>query len=181
MYFSDVHGQYSALSNSLIEAGYDFRNKDHILISIGDNFDRGNESARVYDLLNQNKAICIKGNHETFLEEALEKGTDGEYVLFNCLHNGLYNTLQSFAGVTFENTINVKHIDDSIKWINSNYPKLKTWLHNLPLYYETKNYIFVHAGIDPNLRNWKDTPEDFMLWDIEHSHKRCGNVRKRLL
>ena len=70
--FSDVHGEYYALADALREAGYDPNDPKHILVSLGDNFDRGSNSLDVYTLLAHNKQnICIKGNHETFLEEAL--------------------------------------------------------------------------------------------------------------
>ena len=82
--FGDVHGEYYALAEALNEAGYDGTNPKHILVSLGDNFDRGPLSIDVYRLLTENaRNICIKGNHETFLEEALEKGIDGEFVFFN--------------------------------------------------------------------------------------------------
>ena len=64
--FSDVHGEYKALQDALNEAGYDRHNPNHKLISCGDNFDRGPESAKVYRFLRDNKAICIRGNHDNF-------------------------------------------------------------------------------------------------------------------
>lgn len=181
--FSDVHGEFNALENSLIEAGYDRYNENHVLVSLGDNFDRGEQSRDVYYLLKRAKArsICIKGNHEVFLEEALTKGTDGEYVLFNFLHNGLDKTIESFSGTKMGAITNMDVIDNMIDMINIGYPELLSWLKSRPLYYETKNYIFVHAGIHPTLLNWKDTDEHFMLWDIDNSHIPCMNTGKTII
>lgn len=170
--FSDVHGQYIPLLEALKAAGYDSSNPTHQLLSIGDNFDRGPQSREVWNYLRQHNAICVKGNHETFLEEALEKGIDGEYVLFNCLHNGLDKTLQSFAMTRLEGYVDMKYIDDCIKHIDKS---LLLWLKKMPYYYETRNYIFVHAGVDPD-RYWKDTSQDFMLWDVDHSAIPCNHT-----
>ena len=48
--FSDVHGEYDALINSLRMAGYEGGNPQHKLISLGDAFDRGPNSREVYEL-----------------------------------------------------------------------------------------------------------------------------------
>lgn len=177
--FSDVHGELLALKNALQDAGYDRNNPNHILISIGDNFDRGPESAAVYDFLISRHAICVKGNHETFFLEALEKGVDGEYVLFNFLHNGLDKTIESFSMRTFPQAMRPADLDFTINCIKDNYgERLMNWLKSMPLYFETKNYIFVHAGINPNLDDWRLTDEHFMLWDIEHTHQPCYNTGK---
>lgn len=180
--FSDVHGELAALQNSLRDSGYDKHNPDHILVSIGDNFDRGPESAGVYDFLMGRKAICIKGNHETFFQEALEKGTDGEFVLFNFLHNGLDKTIESFGMRTFPQAMRPADLDNTINFIKDNYgSRLMNWLKDMPLYFETKNYIFVHAGINPRINDWKQSGEDFMLWDIEYSHVPCPNTFKTVV
>ena len=149
--FGDVHGEYYALAEALNEAGYDGTNPKHILVSLGDNFDRGPLSIEVYRLLTENaRNICIKGNHETFLEEALEKGIDGEFVFFNILHNGLYETIQSFAYAQNKDAVTTAQIQAYIGKINERFPDLLPWLKKMPLYFETKNYFFCHAGVDPN-------------------------------
>lgn len=101
--FSDVHGEFDALMQSLQEAGYDASNPEHILVSLGDGFDRGPKSEDVYCLLARNtRNIVIKGNHDEMLEEFLLKGEDGEFTLFNILHNGLGATISSFSHHAFD-------------------------------------------------------------------------------
>ena len=176
--FSDVHGEYDALIDALIEAGYDVDNPNHILVSLGDNFDRGSKSKIIYTFLKDKNGIYVKGNHDFFLQEYLEKGMDGEYVLFNILHNGLWETIKSFGNLKDTNYIDVKQLENTQNNINNNYPSLLGWLKNMPLYYETEHYIFTHAGINPKLDNWKDTDEHFMTWDIENSYAPCPNTDK---
>lgn len=38
------------------------------------------------------------------------------------------------------------------------------WLLNLPAYIETDEQIIVHAGIDKELDNWKDTSSEDCMW-----------------
>lgn len=177
--FSDVHGEYDDLMAALKEAGYEQSNPTHRLISIGDAFDRGPKSNRIYDFLKRNKAVCVKGNHDFFFEEFLEKGMDGEFVLFNILHNGLGATISSFAGMNGPlNTFRAGDLEDMRKLIITSNRSMLSWLQNMPLYYETEHFIFAHAGINPVLHNWKDTDKEYMTWDIEDSHKPCRNTEK---
>ena len=176
--FSDVHGEYDALINALNEAGYNRNNHNHILVSLGDNFDRGSKSRDIFMFLRNRNAICVKGNHDLFLQEYLEKGMDGEFVLFNILHNGLEKTIKSFGNLGDRAYINVQELELARKSINNQYPGLLKWIKDMPLYYETEHCIFTHAGINPKLSNWKETDEHFMTWDIEDSCTPCPNTNK---
>lgn len=179
--FSDVHGEDGALLKGLMDAGFDSGNPNHIPLCIGDLFDRGEGSRRLFDFMLKNRGIWIKGNHEIMLEEALEKGLDGEFVLFNMLHNGLDKTIASFANRKLEGIVSTAQMEEAIKMAQSYRAKgisVLDKLKSLPLYYETKNYIFVHAGLDPYIHDWKLTPEDFMTWDIESSHLPIESTRK---
>lgn len=175
--FSDVHGEFDALAEALKEAGYDSSNKTHKLVSLGDDFDRGPSSKEVYKLLantNQSRTICVKGNHDVMFQEYLEKGMDGEFVFFNILHNGLGETIKSFTGMP-DNMFTPTALDEVKRHIGSS---VLNWLKAKPLYYETENFIFVHAGINPKLSDWRQTDEHYMLWDIEDSHIPCNNTNK---
>ena len=59
---SDIHGHYTELINCLNKAGYDENNENHLLVVLGDLFDRGTESKKVFNYLYRlsfnNKAIC---------------------------------------------------------------------------------------------------------------------------
>lgn len=93
---ADVHGFYDELLDSLHNEGYDDNNSDYLLIDLGDFFDRGNQAVEVYNyykkLTDEGKAIILRGNHTTFLEEFLE----GKDCSFNFAHNGFNKTLDSF-------------------------------------------------------------------------------------
>ena len=76
---SDCHGFYEPMIKALNEAGFDENNPNHLLISCGDNFDRGPDSLKIYEYLKKlsdnGKAICIMGNHDFMLKKYLD-GTD---------------------------------------------------------------------------------------------------------
>ena len=185
---SDIHGDYDALMKGLKDAGYDENNSTHLLISVGDEFDRGASSLAVYDFLkrlsDEDKAIVLRGNHSSFIIDYL----DGTSISpFNYLRNGTDETLADFLHETrpFESYCLLNNIEeptygDFAKWIsiakeeiNEEFPELLEWLKERPYYYETKNYIFTHASIDINAKDWHEphcinghfVDWDALIWD----------------
>ena len=71
---SDIHGHYLDLIDALDKAGFD-KEKDHLVV-LGDMFDRGKDSHKVfrylYDLTKEGVATVVKGNHELFIEEVFK-------------------------------------------------------------------------------------------------------------
>lgn len=60
--------------------------------------------------------------------------------------------LNQISGVSSLETINM----EAVKMIISNHEKLIWWIMKMPLYYETENQIFVHAGVDEEAEDcWK--------------------------
>lgn len=98
--FGDIHGHLKELERDLQDAGYDEDNSNHLLIVLGDNFDRGTESKEVFlkfkKLTSEGKAIVLHGNHEDFIIDFLE----GKDCMFNFKHNGFNKTLDSFLDQT---------------------------------------------------------------------------------
>lgn len=96
---SDIHGFYDVLINDLNKVGYT-EDDNSLLIICGDYFDRGLQSLEVYNyikrLSDEGKAICIRGNHESFIQSFLE----GEDCSFNFAYNGFNKTINSFLGDT---------------------------------------------------------------------------------
>lgn len=170
---SDIHGDFNALIEGLENAGYDENNPNHLLVSLGDAFDRGDYSKNIYEYLkrlsDEGKAVVLRGNHTTFLINYL----DGTSISpFNYYNNGLKETLADFLDRTdpFESwwMIDKGNFDtapdsgDFADWIyeakeqiKDKYPELLDWIKSRPYYYETKNYIFTHGAIDTEVKNWR--------------------------
>ena len=76
----DIHGQYDLLMEQLAKQKFD-PNKGHILVSVGDLVDRGPDSFKTLQLLNESWFFATKGNHEQMLLKGVAalKG-DGPYL-----------------------------------------------------------------------------------------------------
>ncbi|MEX1030670.1 MAG: serine/threonine protein phosphatase [Paenibacillaceae bacterium] len=76
-------------------------------------------------------------------------------------HGGL-QLLDSYCVAT-RGQSNESRLAHAKTFISTNYKQHLTFLANLPLYHEDHNYIYVHAGLNPNFMNWREQPErDFM-------------------
>ena len=182
---SDIHGEYDALTKTLQEAGYNPDNEEHFFVAIGDSFDRGPRSRDIYRFfrgLPSQRSKFVKGNHDLMFQEYLEKGMDGEFVLFNILHNGLGATINSFGCLDMENLgTSISILDDCHSYIQKEYPGLKKFIKDMPLWFETDHTVFVHAGLNPELFDWRGTDEHYALWDIADAHKRVPSCDKLII
>ena len=156
---SDVHGHYDVLRNELSKNKFSPSDR---LIVIGDLFDRGKQSREVLiflrNLWENSKCEIIMGNHDVFLLDFLKENYSR--VQFNIEHNGFAETLMSLSGFN--------KVDDNYQDIRAeiikNFPYLQTWLESFPLFKETRNYIFVHGGIDGSNPEWKKSTVRDFVW-----------------
>jgi serine/threonine protein phosphatase 1 len=145
----DIHGCYDRLKALMEKIPIDF-SRDTLLF-IGDYIDRGPQSAEVVDYLIQLKkrvkeVIFLKGNHEDMLDKFLN-GDDR----FTYLLNGGQQTLDSYL----KKPVQPKSFPippDHVEFFKS-----------LRLYYETEEFIFVHAGLRPRTSLETQSTED-LLW-----------------
>lgn len=83
---SDLHSFATELKASLRLAGYNKKNKDHVLIVCGDVFDRGDETLEIYKYLvdiPKKRRILIRGNHELLFLKLLKKSFPDSYDFSN--------------------------------------------------------------------------------------------------
>lgn len=145
---SDVHGFYDQMIEALNEAGFDKDNPDHILISLGDNFDRGDKNEKVMEYLNSlTKKVLVKGNHEGLLIDCCYRG----FPKSHDFGNGTIKTINEFGGA--ENGV---PFDECCEITLS---KTKTFLDQMLNFFETENYIFVHSY--PVLKRCDDMPRHY--------------------
>lgn len=186
---SDIHGYYDELIACLKRSGFNEDNEKHLLVVLGDCFDRGPKSKEVYEYLSrlEDKGRCVitAGNHDKFLIDFLEhedKSDWGNSIAFNYTNNGLNETIASFLDRTlpFEswcliddgceiNGVNFNRwVDVARHEILKDNPNLLVWLKSRPRYFESENYIGVHGAIDTNVRDWhypKHTRYNLKGWD----------------
>lgn len=97
------------------------------------------------------------GNHEDMAIRAIESNGIEQWFM-----NGGRNTVRSY-------TQNKAFVDDDLDFFKS-----------LPLYYETDNYIFVHAGLDPEEPLLENNERDTLLW-IRDDWLDCDYVGKPVI
>lgn len=187
--FADPHGDYEALIAAITEMGYDASNPQHQLIGCGDYFGRAAQSnsdcVNIWKYLTSphhtNKPICIRGNHESILIDAIERRQLTE----TDIYNGEHNTFASFLG-RYPNQVKRDY------YLQFDAAKVMTnigfydWLKSLPWYFETEHYIFTHGFVplqwfgkkwklsdlcdwEWNTASWARTPDYILTLDQTHT------------
>ena len=163
---SDIHGQFDKFITAITEVGFEQNNPNHKLIICGDLFDRGVQNLKLYQYIKTlleedlDNLIVLKGNHELFFNHIIEGKKDS--ITFNIQYNGFGKTLSSFTDLDYSSII--QNLDNLKEIINNKHPKLLDWISHLPFYYETKNHVFTHAGIDYQIDDWHDTNWPSQVW-----------------
>ena len=171
----DIHGRADLLAEVVARIDDDLRRRPirySAEVYLGDYIDRGPDSSRVIDLLAirlvENRAVCLRGNHEAMLEAFLWDSA----VLAEWLPLGARQTLASYgiSGVG-QQTPKILH-----RQFHDRFPRAhELFLQCLRNSYCCGDFLFVHAGIRP------DVPIEFqeahdMMWirdeflDATHSH-----------
>jgi serine/threonine protein phosphatase 1 len=145
--FSDVHGEYDALITSLEAAGFDLSNKEHMLIGLGDYFDRGSQNEFVLAFLmamqEQGRIKLIRGNHDEMLLNFLTMNVVDAF--HNLRYNGLDKTIDDLSRekVKFADLPTYIAAKDRVL---KNYPNLIEFLKNMEEVINIDNYVLSHAG-----------------------------------
>ncbi len=147
----DIHGERQKAVSFIESLSF---NPYDLVIFLGDYIDRGHDSKGMIDYLinfkkQHPKTIFLKGNHEDMLLSFI----DHEFSKEIYFYNGGETTLRSYGIPPSEYYYAKRYVP---------YNHLE-FLNKLPLYYETKDYIFVHAGLRPGVPLQEQTPED-LLW-----------------
>lgn len=148
---SDIHGELDLFDRLLEKANYN--NEQDQLILLGDYIDRGANSKGVIERvieLKENCAIVLKGNHDDLLVKSFNNQSGA---IEHWERAGGLTTLKSY-----DSDIESMNIPDDI-----DFNKHAIFLENLDYYYELEEYIFVHAGIQPDLK-LSDNDTHTFLW-----------------
>lgn len=174
---SDIHGCIKQFDQLLIQV--EFNPKYDQLILLGDYVDKGPHSKfvvdRVIDLVRNYDAIALRGNHDQRLFDLVNSPTSEIRSKF-IKHGGL-QTAQSYCDV--ESELTDGELDRVIETLKNQYMHHLNFLSQLPLYYEEQSHIYVHAGINPNYKDWREQPEhDFMYIKNEFIRSRFDMEKK---
>lgn len=184
--FSDVHGEYDALQRALKKSGYNPKDKNSYLVSLGDAFDRGVQSFEVLKWMVENihahKLLTVCGNHELRFQELMENPTQ-YHRESDGLCNGVIQTMMSFchmdkvnvplvkesaAKIALDMSYSLSFFCDLVHLMPSNISMmLAEYFYNLEWGFQNKDYILVHGWfahkgglyITPETSVWANTPE----------------------
>ncbi|NKI22548.1 serine/threonine protein phosphatase [Paenibacillus dendritiformis] len=160
---SDIHGELVKFERLLEMACYD-ANRDQLLL-LGDYIDRGPHSREVIAKvreLHQLRAIVLMGNHEKMMLDAYR---NKEKAVERWFRNGAKQTLLSYGYTEDEATGRPA----AIRWTGELLDVI-SFVDKLPYYYETDEYIFVHAGVEPGMPLAACDPHK-LLWIRGEFHK----------
>jgi serine/threonine protein phosphatase 1 len=151
----DIHGCRGALLQLLRQCQAYAAGKNHRLVFIGDYIDRGPDSRSVIETLRglaqsgSDNVICLMGNHEETLLDAIDTGDP-----LHWFRNGGLDTLASY-GVRDPRDLPAEDI---------------AWIRSLRLSFDDGKRFFAHAGVDPDLPLDRQ-PKETLLWIRERFHR----------
>lgn len=169
----DIHGRHDLLSKiiDIIQTDIDDYTSKYgwcgrvIIVFLGDYIDRGFDSKAVIETLSNldlqfAELVFLKGNHEAAILEFMENADAG----LKWVHYGGRETLASYG---IELPLNLETYDDwdevQEKFLHTIPPYHLLFLRTLKTYRIEGEYMFVHAGMDPNKTLDQQTERDY-LW-----------------
>lgn len=146
---SDIHSYFKVLEKELKKQNFD-KDKD-TLITLGDNFDRGNESYEMYKFLSTlPNVILVRGNHEDLLEELIDRGYPFDYDFHNKTTKTIEDISKKYSYKKY--TPIYEKIEDFGETSFYKWFKIVKWVNKV----EFNNLVLTHATY-PN--------EDFPSWE----------------
>lgn len=165
----DIHGRVELLRSlrHVIQAdAAQHTATRNLLICLGDYVDRGGDSRAVIDMILDEtmpgfECIYLKGNHEDTLLAFLEDETIGPGWL---MQGGGAATLYSYGVRPPQSPADTAALRRTQSDLAERLPAAHLgFLRNLPLFHVEGDYIFVHAGLRPDVPFDRQTSDD-MLW-----------------
>lgn len=156
----DIHGRADLLAETTARIDDDLRRRPiphAVEIYLGDYIDRGPDSKGVIDQLAvrlvRNNAVCLRGNHEIFLEEFLRDPA----AIHHWVELGALPTLASY-GVSLHAGATAFDLQQALVRV---FPRTHDlFLQCLRDSFRCGDFLFVHAGIRPGIPFSKQDPED---------------------
>lgn len=162
----DVHGcldELLRLERKIVTDAADVDARK-LIIMLGDYVDRGPASSQVIDHLlapppTGFERICLTGNHELIMLEALH----GAVSLREWSDMGGAAALRSY-GIDYHHLSRLCPPDEQLELIRNAIPPAHiAFLRSLPILVDSRDYLFVHAGIRPEVDLEKQSDRDMVF------------------
>lgn len=179
---SDIHGCAEQFQSLLRLAEYEPLNDK--LILIGDYVDRGPHSRQVVEqvrtLVHKHGAIALRGNHDQRLVDLVVSGDPAVADKF-LTHGGQAAVLSYMNLDCLEAEVDERLVAKFRVCIARDYSPHIDFLAGLPLYCEDESHIYVHAGLHPAYRNWKEQPEHNFMYIKDQFYDHPTAVEKTVV
>ena len=165
---SDIHSFYDEWVIALKYKGFDLKNPEHKIIVCGDLFDRGTQSRECFDfmsdMLNQNRAIYVRGNHEDLLLECVKSIHRRIHTGSHHISNGTIRTLANMMDCSEYDILCHVYAEAAF---DKAVGELTSLINKSVDFFELNDKIFVHG--------WVPTTCDENRTMIVHENWRDGN------
>lgn len=165
----DIHGRYDLLEKLLGMLEEDRHGRSDVrrcqLIFLGDYVDRGFQSKEVIECLSTLSlqwaaVVCLKGNHEAMTLAFIKSPIENE----GWLHYGGLATLASYGVRVYENEVGDRDIVRAAADLDRALPEShRGFMEKLPLTHRCGDYIFVHAGLRPEVEIEAQSESDMLF------------------
>ncbi|MBB4824338.1 serine/threonine protein phosphatase 1 [Sporosarcina luteola] len=166
---SDIHGEITAFTQLLKQI--DYQPGIDRLILLGDYIDRGENSKAVLDqvmLLHEQGATVLKGNHEDMMIKAFTSGEERPWRHW-VDRNGGKETLRSYGFTEEQYMVSLDVPFERPHLLSDALEKHIEFICSLEVYKEQDNFLFVHAGVNPETPIPETEERDF-LWIRDPFH-----------
>ncbi len=173
---SDIHGMLGPLRLRLSQLNMDeIRRGDAKLLFLGDYIDRGRNSFKVLETIRNlqqdvgENVIVLMGNHDRWFVDFLYG--ENPYWLDSFRNTAFLNEFLTTSELGSVNHLIARmksHLAYGIvrKAMEERQQGLLSWMKDLPLFYETKHQIYVHAGVDEEAEDlWRVGTDDSYFTD----------------
>ena len=169
---SDIHANCDGFKRLLEKCKYN-KDKDFLFI-LGDIVEKGKDNLEtirfVMELCRDPKVICIKGNNDTMCDRMAFY--DSKERFLERIKSRPHNTFTEMGKNIGIEDFN-EDFEEKRQRVNNAFKDELEFMRTLPLAIETKDFIFIHAGIE-NRPDWENTSERFALtqpWYLRLEHQ----------
>lgn len=145
----DIHSFYDEWIIALKNKGFELNNPEHNIIICGDLFDRGDQTIECYEfvrtLLEQNRLVYVRGNHEDLLERCAHDLRQRKNIEYYHKSNGTIKTLSHFMNCTVYDIL--CYCFDANKFEEITDELLEFFDKHLVNYFELGDKVFVHGWV----------------------------------
>lgn len=158
---SDVHANVPLFEQLLKKVNY--TTEDYLFIN-GDLCEKGSDSLATIEFARKlsdesDRVFITKGNCDVVHEYVFNE-VEGIKNYMQQRKNSVLNEMLDRHGKRLDEFATLQELGE---FYRSHFGDLINWLDNLPIAYETDDFIIIHAGVE-DIPDWKETSREFALY-----------------